>query len=259
MPYGAQGMVYGYPRMVYPSDGRGQGLAQASPAAMPQAQMAQMARGTGTGTSIAASPKRKGKGQQSSKLKPIKSVPVDEWRRDLQLAAKKAFDRLETRTDPQLILARIERGAGEDVAARQSLPCYYVERASTSPFQLEVAGSRILAHKVVYCAYHHIEAKDMGTWQVSQRCLHNDNDWWCFEPSHLVKCEKDHVPANTEKHPMPKSKPDAYYVIRGQAAATVLDSSDASDPATDEGSPRIARGGHGGVQDPVFRSRFNGR
>lgn len=208
---------------------------------------------------VSAAPKRKSKiskskgkaTKQAPKLKPVKTVDVEEWRLFLQLAAKKALGRLKTRTDPQRradIMARVEHGAGADVPGPtgQCRPCYYVERerkTSKSPFQLPVAGSRIYAQKVVYSAYRHLEAADMGTWQVYQRCLHNNNDWWCFEPSHLVKCERDHVPANTKKFPMPVARPDAYYVIRGQPAAAVDESSDCasiSDPASSpssEGSP----------------------
>ena len=157
----------------------------------------------------------------------------------LQLAAKKALGRLKPRTDPQLradILSRVEQGADNPGPGGQARPCYYVERerkTSKSPFQLPVAGSRIYAQKVVYSAYRHLEASDMGTWQVYQCCVHNDNDWWCFEPSHLVKCERDHVPASTTKHPMPVSEPDAYYVIRGTAPAAAepsYDAASASDP-----------------------------
>ena len=44
----------------------------------------------------------------------------------------------------------------------------------------------------------------MGTWQVQQDCCQGDGTWWCFEPSHLSKCPKDHLPKSGQRHSMPE-------------------------------------------------------
>ena len=59
---------------------------------------------------------------------------------------------------------------------------------------------------------------------------------------------------------MPAMNPYGMGAMPGTMPGTmppVGDSSDASDPATDEGSHCTSE--HVNVQDPVFRSRFNGR
>jgi len=84
---------------------------------------------------------------------------------------------------------------------------------SKSPFQIQACGARIVAQKAIYAAYCNVTTEDMGTWQVRQTCLHGDNTWWCFEPTHLTRCARDHVSASLIKHPIP-GPPDAVYLAR---------------------------------------------
>jgi len=100
--------------------------------------------------------------------------------------------------------------------------CFLVQRqgeASKSPFQIKLAGARLLAQKSIYVAYHNVLAADTGTWQVQQSCLHSNKSWWCFEPSHLIKCDRDHVPSHIQKHAIP-SAPQAVYIARSRSVKT---------------------------------------
>ena len=77
-----------------------------------------------------------------------------------------------------------------------------------------MSKARILAQKVLYAAYHRLPVATMSTWQTCQRCVSPDGSWWCFEPSHLRKCDKTHAAFHhSPKHPMP-SEPNAVYVAR---------------------------------------------
>ena len=81
-------------------------------------------------------------------------------------------------------------------------------------FVQQVAEARILAQKVLYAAYHKLPVAEMGTWQTCQSCMPPDGSWWCFEPSHLQKCDKTNFAFNNSpKHSAP-SEPNAVYVAR---------------------------------------------
>lgn len=165
-----------------------------------------------------------GSSKKVPKLKSLRDISVADWRRCIQKACNIVFHRLELRgfSDKRdSILARIEKsnlGEWPEHASVSQHPCYLVQRenfSSKSPFQVQVSGARILAQKIIFAAYRCLDASDMGTWQVQQKCLHPDGTWWCFEPSHLEKCERDHVPSNVKKHPIPFA-PDAIYVARNR-------------------------------------------
>ena len=81
-----------------------------------------------------------------------------------------------------------------------------------------MSKARILAQKVLYAAYHRLPVAEMSTWQTCQRCVPPDGSWWCFEPSHLRKCDKAHAAFHhSPKHPVP-SEPNAVYVARTRNA-----------------------------------------
>jgi len=157
-----------------------------------------------------------------SKYKAMKTVSPEDWRLSIREACKTAFvRRLMLTSAPSLrdtILERIESGARADEPA-WAPRCFLVQRdnpGSTSPFQLQVMGARILAQKTIYTAYRDISPVDMGTWQVQQRCRHSDGSWWCFEPSHLEKSSRQNMPgAETNKLPIPGAA-DAIYVPRNR-------------------------------------------
>lgn len=159
------------------------------------------------------------------KTKRFRPMPAEEWHKAIQNACKLAFNRIQLRCHADVrdtILRRITAGQPADVEGKSgaACPCFFVQRqgeASKSPFQIKVAGARLLAQKSIYVAYHGILAADTGTWQVQQSCLHSDKSWWCFEPSHLIKCDRDHVPAHIQKHPIPSS-PQAVYIARSRSA-----------------------------------------
>lgn len=146
------------------------------------------------------------------------------WLKDLQFSAGRAFDRLclTDRSGPERresVLAAILAGKEGD---RRPLPtadgktvrrpCYIVKRDHDrkTHFQVPVSGARVLAQKVVVACYSRIDIADMGTWQVQQDCCQGDGTWWCFEPSHLSKCAKDHLPKSGQRHGMPE-EPHAIY------------------------------------------------
>ena len=153
-----------------------------------------------------------------SKYKAMKLVSPAGWRLGIQEACKTAFSRLMHISDSDIhdtILTRIDNGAKVDEPA-WAPKCFLVERAnpeSTSPFQLQVMGTRILAQKTIYAAYRDVPPSDMGTWQVQQRCVHSNGSWWCFEPSHLEKSSRQNVPNADDKLSIPGSA-DAIYVPR---------------------------------------------
>jgi hypothetical protein len=154
------------------------------------------------------------------KYKAMKTVSPEDWRLSIREACKTAFARLQLTSVPSLrdtILERIERGASADEPA-WAPRCFLVQRdnpESTSPFQLQVMGARILAQKTIYAAYRDISPADMGTWQVQQRCMHSDGSWWCFEPSHLEKSSRRNMPGAETKLPIPGAA-DATYVPRNR-------------------------------------------
>ena len=156
--------------------------------------------------------------EKASKLKSFHSVSIADWHRGIQKACRTAFSRLELRAEASIrdnILKRIQAGIHCDEPGR-TMPCFLVERYSktaTPPFQIQVIGSRILAQKALYAAFNQLSAQDMGTWQVNQKCLHNDDSWWCFEPSHLEQCERDHVGSRVKKNGIP-APAHAVYLTR---------------------------------------------
>ena len=186
----------------------------------------------------------KTKAAKAPKPKEIAGVSVEEWGTQLQESCKTAFSRLSLKTDPRIqtdILNRIHAGAAVDKDAERT-QCYLVERGnlnSKSPFQIPVAGVRILAQKSIYAAYNNLAATDMGNWQVHQRCKHNDGTWWCFEPAHLEKCDRDHMAPKLPKHAIPRSA-DAVYLARSrQARHTPMASSPADSPAGEYQAPEL--------------------
>jgi hypothetical protein len=163
------------------------------------------------------------------KLGRLHAVPLKEWTVGITKACKTVFSRLEITGPPKVrdsILQRLLAGVDVDTVGPHTeacpTPCFLVKRGNPgrgvkkSPFQIQVAGSRILAQKALYAAYNKLSAQQMGTWQVNHKCCRSDNDWWCFEPSHLEKCERDHLGSCVEKHPIPRD-PDAIYVSRGRS------------------------------------------
>ena len=165
-----------------------------------------------------------------AKPKRFESLTDPEWQRGLKTAAKSAFARLQSiegRMLSDAVLARIL--AGETAKQRPTKrPCFRVQRQnllSKSPFQVQIGDARMVAQKIIFATYRRIKPSEMGTWQVSQDCLHNDDTWWCFEPTHLEKCAKDHIPAGVPRNKIP-SPPDAYFVAksrrsRGSGASAV--------------------------------------
>ena len=182
----------------------------------------------------------------SYKYKALKTVSPEDWRLSIREACKTAFARLMLLSEPRLrdsILERIESGA--DVDEQTWAPkCFLVQRdnpESTSPFQLQVMGARILAQKTIYSAYRDISPVDMGTWQVQQRCNHSDGSWWCFEPSHLEKSSRQNMPDAEAKLPLPIGGADAIYVPRNRKpkkglARPAKSGSTTTSPENSEGS-----------------------
>ena len=166
------------------------------------------------------------------KLGRLHQVPLKEWTVGITKACRTVFSRLEIMGAPKVrddILRRLLAGVDVDTCRHTDASptkCFLVRRGNPpgrgprkkSPFQIPVAGSRILAQKALYAAYNKLSAQQMGTWQVNQKCKRNDSDWWCFEPSHLEKCERDHLAKCVEKHPIPRDA-DAIYVSRVRAQA----------------------------------------
>lgn len=107
------------------------------------------------------------------------------------------------------LLARVVTGAGKvecRSGSRRKKPCFWLKRkkvGSQAPFQVKISGTRMVAQKAVFAAYNGLKAHDIGTWQVEQSCCHNDTEWWCFEPSHLQRCVKDHVRPGIVKRGIP--------------------------------------------------------
>ena len=158
------------------------------------------------------------------KLKSLKDVNEKEWWRCIQKACNIVFHRLELQSHHakrDSILSRIEEfnvseSQSPNAGDAHRYPCFLVQRenmTSKSPFQVQVSGARILAQKIIFASFRKLNANNMGTWQVRQKCLHPDGTWWCFEPTHLEKCQRDHVPSAVKKHALP-FQPDAVYVAR---------------------------------------------
>ena len=189
----------------------------------------------------------------ASKYKAMRTVSPADWRVGLQKACKMAFARLRLTSHQRFrdaILKRIENGASVDAPA-WAPKCFLVERdnpKSTSPFQLQVMGVRILAQKTIYAAYHGIPPVEMGTWQVQQCCRHSNGSWWCFEPSHLENASHQTVPDAGAKRPMPRAA-DATFVPRNRQPAkrkhppptksnTTTTSSPSNSPAPEDPAPQ---------------------
>ena len=190
--------------------------------------------------------------QHAPKLKRFLAVSDTEWRKSVRNACKTTFARLELRSDPaarDAILTRIDAGASAD---KEVSPCFVVKRdnvSSKSPFQIQVVGARILAQKAIFVAYQDIKTSDMGTWQVRQNCTHNDGSWWCFEPSHLEKCDRDHVAPHVLKHGITKP-PDAVYIARNRRNKNVkLEASSSSESAEAETAGSASPASSEGVAD----------
>ena len=77
-----------------------------------------------------------------------------------------------------------------------------------------MAKARILAQKVLYAAYHRLPVAEMSTWQTCQSCAPSDGTWWCFEPSHLQKCDKTNSAFSHSPKQSAPSEPNAVYVAR---------------------------------------------
>ena len=69
-------------------------------------------------------------------------------------------------------------------------------------------------HRSRFIADHKIEIADMGTLQVQQNCCQGDGTWWCFEPTHLSKCIKDHLPKAGLRHSVPHEPHATYRPLR---------------------------------------------
>lgn len=181
-------------------------------------------------------------GKKVAKLKGLRDIDEQEWRRCIQKACNVVFHRLEINGNHlkrDNILARIEQfGIGDfnetpDKQLAACYPCFLVKRenmASKSPFQVQVSGARILAQKIIYASFRKLRAAGMGTWQVRQRCLHPDGTWWCFEPTHLEKCARDHVTSAVTKHQLPFVA-DALYVARNRHSRHAVPVSSGHNPA----------------------------
>lgn len=142
-----------------------------------------------------------------------------EWKTNIQGAVEAGFGRFKAVGDKRntigiidSVLARVVDGAGKAeavVLARKGVPkkpCFLVQRkkvGSKAPFHVKVSGTRMVAQKATFAAYNALEAHEIGTWQVEQSCCHNTAEWWCFEPSHLQRCAKDHVRPGSAKCAIP--------------------------------------------------------
>lgn len=136
----------------------------------------------------------------------------------ISTAVESSFARIEPLTGlsrKTKLLARVLAGeSAADMQARGTQPCYRVQRknmSSRSPFQANINNRRIVAQKAVYVVHRGVAPADVGTWQVMQTCCQNDRDWWCFEPTHLARCEKDHVMAGIRRNKMP-DKADGFFI-----------------------------------------------
>ena len=152
----------------------------------------------------------RGKSQQPRRFELIDDA---EWHRCTRNGVKSAFKRLHMTSDnaekqSQEMLSRILSGSKADSErACGDRPCFLVKRADGSnkkvKFQVQVGVVRLIAQKTIYVAYHDVDACDIGSVQVQQDCLYPDENWWCLEPTHLVRCEKKHVSPKVIKHPLP--------------------------------------------------------
>ena len=77
-----------------------------------------------------------------------------------------------------------------------------------------MAKARILAQKVLYAAYHKLPVAEMSTWQTCQSCMPSDGSWWCFEPSHLLRCDKTNSAFNQSQKQSAPSEPNAVHFTR---------------------------------------------
>ena len=176
----------------------------------------------GPGTSASGAPATVAKVVKKARKVFLKSIKAPEWKEAIRKGSIDVFARLkvlrkEKSGAPASILERIHAGALEDTRpAGEKMQCFLVCRdgkGSTSPFQVQVSGARIVAQKTLYAAYNKLDVTQMGTWQVRQTCLHTNGSWWCFEPTHLERCVHDHIRTPVPKHPIPRDA-DAVYQTR---------------------------------------------
>ena len=57
--------------------------------------------------------------------------------------------------------------------------------------------------QAIYLAYHNVPAGEVDATQIQQNCCYPDGSWWCIEPSHLERTQKNHVSPNVVKHAIP--------------------------------------------------------
>ena len=101
-----------------------------------------------------------------------------------------------SRRRQSVLLAGVDRGPCADGLTRRCPRPFRMPTAAFTPSQ--------------FACYDQIDLADMGTWQVQQDCCQSDGSWWCFEPTHLSKCPKDHLSKSYHRHDMP-GEPDAIY------------------------------------------------
>lgn len=148
-----------------------------------------------------------------------------EWRKSLHAAVKSAFAKLDVQDKriADILMGRIIDGAqAERVSSKRQ--CFLVQRKnlqSKSPFQISIGGSRMVVQKVLYASYNRVTPAELNTSQVGQQCLHNDESWWCFEPSHLHHFEKDHRPAGSVRCKIP-GRPDAFFISQMRPSIRVM-------------------------------------
>eukprot|EP00041_Stephanoeca_diplocostata_P001599 m.20603 g.20603 ORF g.20603 m.20603 type:complete len:575 (+) comp12188_c0_seq1:192-1916(+) len=179
----------------------------------------------------------------------------DSWQAGLIAACRNALYRLKFRANAKKRSDLMEHIKNGPMRTTVSRPCLIVSRAnqeSRSPFQVTVRGNRILAQKAIYAGYNRLSANDLGTWAVQQTCRHSDGSWWCFEPSHLEKCPRDHLPAWVVRLPAP-GQADAIFVARARRQQKK-----ATDPGAKNGNSKKAAdavpkspGMSAGVANPI--------
>lgn len=186
------------------------------------------------------------------KLMRVKHLCDEEWAASLQHASGSVFERLVVREAKNVerstaIMARIRKGVSED--DKTTHPCFIVSRADSkrsSPFQIQVAKARILAQKVLYAAYHKLPVAEMSTWQTCQRCMPSDGSWWCFEPSHLEKCDKTNSAFNHSPKQSAPSEPNAVYFARSHRRSASQNHKELKKPVSPD-SPECPKPDDGSV------------
>lgn len=145
-------------------------------------------------------------------VNPMSKLPRSEleWSSLTKSVARSVFYRLEM-LDPvdkgwaKTILQRIEKGAERD-NHHAKFPCFLVQRGenSRSPFQVQVGGTRMVAQKAIFVAFHRLTpTAAAGREQVKQKCMHPDDTWWCFEPSHLFRWDRRQFAPGVTRHGIP--------------------------------------------------------